>query len=127
MGRGAETEAHLHEAFRLSPRDTGAFRWMALVGLVKSQLSAHAEAVVWLRQSIEANPNSPIVHFYLAAALALLGAVDEARAAAQAGLVLNPSFTIRRYRASAWSDNPNYLAWRESIYQAMQMAGLPEG
>ena len=127
MGRGAETEAHVREAFRLSPRDTGAFRWMLFVGLAKLQLSAHAEAVVWLRQSIEANPNSPIVHFYLAAALVLLGAVDEARAAAQAGLVLDPSFTIRRFRAGALSDNPNYLALRERIYQVMQMAGLPEG
>ena len=127
VGRGAETEAHVREAFRLSPRDTGAFRWMLSVGTAKLQLSAHAEAVVWLRQSIEANPNFASVHFYLAAALVLLGAVDEARAAAQAGLVLNPSFTIRRYRASAWSDNPNYLAWRESIYQVMHMAGLPEG
>jgi tetratricopeptide (TPR) repeat protein len=127
LGRGAETEAHVREAFRLSPRDTTAYRWMTLVGLAKLQLSAHAEAIVWLRQSIEANPNSPIVHFILAAALVLLGAMDEARAAAQAGLMLDPSFTIRRYRTGAWSDNPNYLAWRERMYQAMQMAGLPEG
>ena len=127
MGRGAETEAHVREAFRLSPRDTYAYWWTLNVGLAKSQLGAYAEAIVWFRQSIEANPNSPIVHFYLAAALVLLGAVDEARAAAQAGLVLDPSFTIRRYRAGALSDNPNYLAWRERMLQAMQMAGLPEG
>ena len=30
MGRGAETEAHVREAFRLSPRDTSAFRWMTV-------------------------------------------------------------------------------------------------
>ena len=127
MGHGAETEAHVREAFRLSPRDTSAFWWMLYVGLAKSQLGAYAEAIVWFRQSIEASPNSPIVHFYLAAALVLLGAVDEARAAAQAGLVLDPTFTIRRYRAGAQSDNPNYLVWRERMLQAMQMAGLPEG
>jgi TolB-like protein/class 3 adenylate cyclase/Flp pilus assembly protein TadD len=127
MGRGAETEAHVREAFRLSPRDTSAFWWMLSVGLAKLQLNAHAEAVVWLRQSIEANPNSPIVHFYLAVALVLHGAVDEARAAAQAGLVLNPSFTIRRFRAGALSDDPIYLAWRERICQVMHTAGLPEG
>ena len=127
MGRGAETEAHVREAFRLSPRDTSAFWWMLYVGLAKSQLGAYAEAIVWFRQSIEANPNSPIVHFYLAAALVLLGAVDEARAAAQAGLVLDPGFTVRRYRAGVFSDNPTYLAWRERMYQGMHMAGLPEG
>ena len=55
------------------------------------------------------------------------GAVDEARAAAQARLVLDPSFTVRRYRADVFSDNPNYIAWRERMYQGMHMAGLPEG
>ena len=28
LGRGAETEPHINEAFRLSPRDTFAPRWM---------------------------------------------------------------------------------------------------
>jgi TolB-like protein len=127
MGRGAETEDHVRAAFRLSPRDTGSFRWKLLVGLAKLQLGADAEALVWLRQSVEANPNFPIVHFYLATALVLLGAVDEARAAAQAGLLLDPSFTIRRFRAGALSDDPIYLARRERTYQAMQMAGVPAG
>ena len=45
-----------------------------IVGLAKLQLNADAEAVAWLRRSIEANRNYPIAHFYLAAALALLGA-----------------------------------------------------
>ena len=75
-------------------------RWMMFVGLAKLQLNADAEAVAWLRRSIEANRNYPLAHFHLAAALALLGLLDEARAAAQAGLALNPSFTIRRFRAS---------------------------
>ena len=80
-----------------------------------------------MRRGIEANRNFPIAHFFLAAALALLGALDEARAAAQAGLALNPSFTIRRYRTNAASDNPTYLAGRERIYEGMRMAGVPEG
>jgi TolB-like protein len=127
MGRGAETEDHVREAFRLSPRDSGSFRWKLLVGLAKLQLGADSEALVWLRQSVEANPNFPIVHFYLATALVLLGAMDEARGAVQAGLLLDPSFTIRRFRAGAVSDDPIYLARRERTYQAMQMAGVPAG
>ena len=90
-------------------------------------LGADAEAVAWLRRGIEANRNYPLAHFYLAAALALLGELDEARAAAQAGLALNPTFTIRRFRADAPSDNPTYLAGRERIYEGMRMAGVPEG
>ena len=83
---------------------------MQIVGFAKLQLGADAEAVAWLRRSIEANRNHPLAHFQLAAALALLGSLDEARAAAQAGLALDPSFTIRRFRANAPSDNPTYLA-----------------
>jgi tetratricopeptide (TPR) repeat protein len=127
LGRGAETEAHINEALRLSPRDTSAFRWIQFVGFAKLQLGVDAEAVAWLRRSIEANRNNPMTHFALAAALALLGARDEARSSAQAGLALDPGFTLRRYRANTPSDNPTFLVGRERIYQGMRLAGIPEG
>ena len=127
LGRSAETEAHAHEAFRLSPRDIFAFRWMNGVGLAKSQLGADAEAVAWFRRSIEANSNQPMAHFVFAASLARLGDLNEARAAVQAGLARNPGFTIRRFRANPLSDNPTYVAWRECMYEGMRMAGVPEG
>jgi TolB-like protein/class 3 adenylate cyclase len=127
LGRGAETEAHVHEALRLSPRDTGAFRWIMLVGIAKAQVDAYEEAVVWLRRSIDANRNMPYTHFNLAAALALLGRLDDARAAARAGLTLDPAFTIRRFQRQLSSDNPTYLAKRERVYEGMRMAGVPEG
>jgi tetratricopeptide (TPR) repeat protein len=127
LGRGAETETHIHEALRLSPHDIGAFRWMNFVGIAKLQLGADAEGVTWLRRSIDANRNVPFTYFNLAAALALLGRLDEARAAAQAGLVLDPGFTIRRFQRSLSSDNPIYLVKRERVYEGMRVAGLPEG
>jgi len=127
LARGEETEGHIHEAFRLSPRDNNAYRWLMFVGLAKLSLGADAEAVAWLRRSIEANRNHPGPHCYLAAALSLLGSPDEARAAALAGLVLNPTFTVRRYRARVASDHPAYLAGRERVYEAMRIAGVPEG
>ena len=126
LGRAAETEAHVNEALRLSPRDTNAGYWMVWVGFAKLQLSADAEAVTWLRRGLESNHNYPLGHFHLAAAQALLGSPSEARAAAQAGLALDPTFTIRRYRAAISSDNPIYLAGRERIYEGMRIAGVPE-
>jgi hypothetical protein len=51
----------------------------------------------------------------------------EARASAQAGLALDPDFTIRRFRATAPSDNPTFVAGRERISDGMRMAGIPEG
>jgi tetratricopeptide (TPR) repeat protein len=126
LGRAAETEGHINEAFRLSPRDIFAHRWMQFVGVAKIHLGADAEAVAWLRRSIEANRNSPLTHFLLAAALGLQGSVEEARKAAAAGLALNPGFTIRRVRAAINSDNPKFLAGRERQYIGMRLAGIPE-
>jgi TolB-like protein/Flp pilus assembly protein TadD len=127
LGRSEETEAHIREALRLSPRDNNAYRWFMFVGLAKLFLGADVEAIAWLRRSIEANRNHPVPHCYLAAALSLLGSLDEARAAAQAGLVLNPTFTLRRFRSSAKSNNPAYLAGRERAYEGMRLAGVPDG
>jgi hypothetical protein len=59
--------------------------------------------------------------------LALVGELDEARTTAQAGLALNPSFSIRRYRTNTPSSHPAYLAGRERFYEALRMAGVPEG
>jgi TolB-like protein/class 3 adenylate cyclase len=126
VGRAEETEAHIHEALRLSPRDIFAYRWMLFVGIAKAQLGADAEAASWLRRSIEANRNFPLAHFHLAEALALLGQLDEARAAPQAGLALDPGFNLRRYRVNALSDNPAYLAGRERSCEGMRLAGVPE-
>jgi len=127
LGRGEETEAHIQEALRLSPRDIAAHRWMFFAGAAKLFHCDDAEAVAWLRRSIEANRNFPMAHFLLAAALALLGSLDEAEAVAKAGLTLDPGFTIRRFRANAVSDNPNYLAGRERSCEGMRLAGVPEG
>jgi TolB-like protein/Flp pilus assembly protein TadD len=126
VGRAAETEAHVREAIRLSPRDIFANRWMLFVGIAKAQLGRDAEAAVWLRRSIEVNRNFPLAHFHLAEVLALLGELDEARAAAQAGLALDPGFNLHRYRVNALSDNPVYLAGRERSCEGMRLAGVPE-
>ena len=125
IGRGAEAEAHIQEAFRLSPRDTGAFRWMQYAGLAKLILGADAEAVAWLRRCLEANRNYPLAHFILAAALALLGSLVEARAAVRAGLALDPTFTIRRMRSRV-SDDPTFRAGTKRVLEGMRMAGIPE-
>jgi TolB-like protein len=127
MGRGAETEAHMNEAFRLSPRDIFAHRWHMVAGQAKLQCSADSEAVGLFLRSIEANRNFPPSHFFLAAGLALLGSLDRAKAAAKAGLALDPSFTIRRFRLGASSDDPTFLAHRERVYEGMRLAGVPEG
>jgi len=127
VGRAEETEGDVLAALRLSPRDTYAYIWMLTAGVAKLYLGRDEEAVAWLLRSIEANRNHSLSHFCLAAALAQLGRLDKARAAATAGLALNPGFTVRRFRSSAPSDNPTYLAQRERVYDGMRQAGVPEG
>jgi len=127
IGRSDETEAHVREALRLSPRDTFAFSWIATAGVAKLYLGDDEEAVAWLRRAVEINRNLPNAHFYLAAALANLGQLNEAQAATAAGLAINPTYTINGFRAGSSSDNATFLAQRERIYKGMQMAGVPEG
>jgi hypothetical protein len=71
-----------------------------------------------------------LLRAFLAAALARLGELGEARAAVQAGLVLDPSFTIRRFRdaTNTRSDNPTFLAGRDrGAIEGMRLAGVPQG
>jgi tetratricopeptide (TPR) repeat protein len=126
VGRPEETEGHVLEASRLSPRDTFAFVWAHIASGAKLALGADEEAVAWCRRSIESNGNFPLSHFHLAAALAHLGRLDEARAEVQAGLALDPKFTLGRYRAGAASNNPTFLAKRERLHDGMRKAGVPE-
>ena len=128
IGRAEETEAHVAEALRLSPRDTMAYTWMTIAGLAKLHLGSWEQAVSWCRRAIEANRNNPQTYFNLAAALAQLGRLDEARSAVKAGLALNPTLTISRLRAAwtAQSDDPTYLAQLEPILEGLRKAGVPE-
>jgi TolB-like protein len=126
IGRGEETEVHVQEALRLSPRDPWVYAWLVVAGFAKSLLGCHEEAISWLRRSIERNRNYPLCHFILAAALANLGRMEDARSEAQAGLALDPRFTIASFHALAWSDNPVFLGQREHIVDGLRKAGLPE-
>jgi TolB-like protein/DNA-binding winged helix-turn-helix (wHTH) protein len=126
-GRNQETEAHVLEAFRISPRDTWVDIWAAIAGFAKLGLGRDDEAVAWLNRSTNQNPNFPTPHLWLAAALAHLGRLEDARDAARAGLALNPTFTVTRFRSLAFSDNPIYLATRERLYAGLRLAGVPEG
>ena len=128
IGRAEETEAHIVEALRLSPRDMFAFTWMHVAGAAKNQLSSWEAAVAWFRRSIQANRSYPYPHFALGAALAQLGRLDEARSAVKAGVALNPSFTLSSARAlwTAFSDDPTYLAQVEPTLDGLRKAGLPK-
>jgi TolB-like protein len=126
-GHNEETEAHILEALRISPRDTNAFIWMLSVGFAELGAGRDEEAAIWLNRSIGLNPRYPDPHFLLAAALARLGRLEEAHEAVRAGLEVSPRFTIARFRSWEASDNPVFLAGRKRMIEGMRLAGAPEG
>ena len=71
------------------------------------------------RRSIEINRTNPLTHFFLAATLANLGKLEEARAETKAGLALDPGFSIHRLRSGGQSS--------EFLEGGMRKAGVPEG
>jgi tetratricopeptide (TPR) repeat protein len=117
----------VQEALRLSPRDPWAYTFLVIVGFAKSVLGRPDEAISWLRRSIESNRNYSLSHFTLAAALANVGQMEEARSEVATGLALDSQFTIANFCAAAWSDNPVYLAQRTHLIEGMRKAGVQEG
>jgi TolB-like protein/class 3 adenylate cyclase len=127
VGRGEEGAGHIEYALRLSPRDMAVYLWRTFNGSLKVFLAKDEEAVGELRRAIEANRNFAVGRFYLAVALAELGRLDEARLEVREGLSIDPTFTIRRYRGDAPSDNPIFMSRRRQIYEIMRNIGVPEG
>jgi TolB-like protein/tetratricopeptide (TPR) repeat protein len=128
IGRYNETEGHIREALRLSPRDTAAFGWMQFVGTAKLLMGEPEKAVEWLRRSIEINGAYGVSHMLLAAALAELGYLDEARSEARAAVAFAPYISVARYKAQMiHSEDPVLRKRREKIIDMLRVAGIPEG
>jgi TolB-like protein len=126
LGLASETEGHVAQAIRLSPRDPSLDVWHAYSGTADLHLERLDQAVERLRLATNINPKNAVCYFHLAAALALADRHAEAAAARRAGQQLLPHFTIARYRAEARGDNLIYLAGRERICDGMRKAGIPE-
>jgi TolB-like protein/class 3 adenylate cyclase/Tfp pilus assembly protein PilF len=126
LGQAEDTEAHVQKALRLSPLDPQVYAWCTFAGMAKFLLGKEEEAAGWLLRSIETNRNQPASHLVLAAVLARLGRLADARSEVQACLTIAPTMTIARVRATSPSDHPNVLAGLERIIDGLRQAGLPE-
>ncbi len=126
IGRAEETEGHVLEALRLSPRDPWAYIWLLTAGFAACLLGRDEEAASWFRRSIEANRNFALCRFIYATILTNIGRMDEARSELAAGLALDPGFTIANFQSAVSSDNPLYLEQRGRVIVDMRRAGIPE-
>ena len=80
LGRTEEAADWFRRADTLAPGDPMRWTWMQGLGRALIQLGREAEAVDALRLAIESNPNYAQYHALLAAALALSGDIEHARA-----------------------------------------------
>jgi TolB-like protein/class 3 adenylate cyclase len=126
-GRDEETEEHILEALRLSPGDTMAASWMHAAAIAKGHLGLWDEAVDWGRRATRVGPNFAGAVFTLAAALARLGRLDEARSVMARGRALRPLTTVAGLRSfvDALTNNAVHRARNEPLLEGMLEAGLP--
>ena len=126
-GRPREALPYFDHAFRLSPRDPLRAGWHTWVGLAHMMLGDDRKALEQSKRSAAANPHSAGAFTLQAAALALLGREDEARAAlAVRQQIGSPDLTITTIKEGAPSDYPEYSRLMERYYEGLRQAGLPE-
>ena len=112
---------HFERAFRLSPRDPEMSQMLSGIALAHL-IAGHDElALNFAQQSIDEMPRFTSGHRTKIVALGSLGRWEDARAAADALLVHDPTFTVSSRRVSF--RDPDF---RRKYYGRMQAAGLPE-
>jgi adenylate cyclase len=130
QGRPEAAIPHFQKAIRLDPRSP--FLFLYYTGLGNCQLLlGHADAAVdALQRARAANPRIYFVHSFLAAALALRGDTDAAKAELAEFLKLKPqlnSFAKMRAAFPEYSSNPRAAALLEkTVAVGLRRAGLPE-
>ncbi|TPK89492.1 winged helix-turn-helix domain-containing tetratricopeptide repeat protein [Mesorhizobium sp. B2-4-17] len=109
------------QAMRLSPLDAMSCVPQGIIGFGNFLSGRHEQAVAAGRRAVELNPGFSILHGWLAAPLARLGRIEEARASAARLLALDPHFTIGRW-AAAVGLAPGII---DDVTDALRVAGLP--
>jgi len=122
---GGEAERAIEwseRGLRLSPFDSWAWAAFDAQALSHFHRGRHEEAAHAAYRSVQANPAHSITHVQLAAALAGLGRLEEAKAAAARVLDLHPTFRYGR-QFSGVNCAPALAA---SLGDSLRAAGLPE-
>ncbi|SFO19810.1 TolB amino-terminal domain-containing protein [Bradyrhizobium sp. Ghvi] len=125
LGWGGDADRAIEwseRGMRLSPFDSWAFAAFDAQAMGHFHRGRFEEACRAAYRSVQANPRHSITHVQLAAALAKLGRLQEARAAAARALELHPTFRYGRQFQGVNCDP----ALAASLGEALRAAGLPE-
>jgi tetratricopeptide (TPR) repeat protein len=109
------------QALRLNPLDAMNCVPQGMIGFGNFLAGRHEQAIEAGRRAVEMNPGFSILHGWLAAPLARLGRIGEAKAAGSRLMALDPHFSIGRW-AAAVGLAPEIVG---EVTDAMLMAGLP--
>jgi adenylate cyclase len=119
LGRFEEGKSEVQYAMRLSPRDGGIGYWLTILSRAELGLGNYDAAIDACRKSIDGGYRSFIAYESLAAALALDGQLEEAKAAEAEARRLNPKLTIKWLHSTAGALPP-------PVFEGLRKAGLPE-
>ena len=109
------------QALRLNPLDAMSCVPQGIIGFGNFLSGRHEQAVIAGRRAVEMNPGFSMLHGWLAAPLARLGRLDEAKAAATRLMSLDPRFSIGRWSAAVGLA-PDIV---DDVTDALRTAGLP--
>jgi tetratricopeptide (TPR) repeat protein len=93
LGRPREAISDFERVMMLSPREVTLFRVYGGLTFAHLMLQDYDEAVRWGWRALDGNPNFTPTYRALAAALAHLGRIEEAREVARRLLTLMPNFS----------------------------------
>jgi adenylate cyclase len=130
LGRSAEALDWFEKAERFGPRDPGRWTWLGGKGQVLILLGRDGEAIASLRAAIESNPADISDYAVLAAAYALAGQNEEAKAALTQYNRLHPGMTVANFRnlspVPLQLTDPSYRQQRDRLKEGLRKAGMPD-
>lgn len=128
LGRAEESVAWFRRADALTPADPMRWTWLQGLGRALIQLGRDEEAAEALRLAIESNPAHTPSHAYLAAALALSGDHERARAELAEFRNAEPTTTVdilaRRSSVPFDATDPAYRSRNERLLDGLRRASL---
>ena len=121
-GRPDEGIAVLEKGMRLSPQDPWLFDFLNGVGFAHFAAGRYEEAVEWERRSLQHKPDYVVAYDAIAASLAQLGRLDEARQAFAERVRRGPAPSLEHLEQVLAFADPDF---RARFVDGLRKAGLP--
>jgi Flp pilus assembly protein TadD len=125
LGRLDECTEPAKRAIRLSPLDNTLVAWKWQISACHFMRGEYRASSEWAREAIQANPNFPLPHVTLAAALARDGRADEARNVLAAFQARNQGYKAEFISRGMTGRHPAYVEGKDRMLATLRELGLP--